>query len=390
MHVNNSRYSTIFYRTLGFLFFALLLGIGILQTALPDREISYAERRRLAGLPALSSQSFFSGSYMDSLETYLLDQFPLRDSLRSLKANFDLGVLRKKDTDGYYLVNGSLYELPAPLKENNIRKASQTFSDIIRTCFPDSEAYYAIIPDKNYYAALSSDSDNSLANDIVARQQRILSLYQENCSSSFTEIDFSGQLSETDFYATDIHWKQECLPDIVDCLLTAMQTDTPDTTSYRSVLLSDNFYGGLSAASGLKPQADSLICLTGDSPEQTLVYDYDEGKNVSVYQKEKLFSPDPYDIYLGGAKALLKLTRLDGQTGRELVLFRDSFGSSLAPLLLSGYDVIYLIDLRYITASAAMRYISPAEDCDVLFLYSAATLNGGGIKLHENPFSSAQ
>ena len=34
--------------------------------------------------------------------------------------------------------------------------------------------------------------------------------------------------------------------------------------------------------------------------------------------------------------------------GRELVVFRDSFGSSLLPLMISGYEKITIFDIRYL------------------------------------------
>lgn len=62
---------------------------------------------------------------------------------------------------------------------------------------------------------------------------------------------------------------------------------------------------------------------------------------------------------------------------RELILFRDSFGSSLAPLLTSSYQKITLIDLRYISSDLLDSYVR-FQDQDVLFLYSALIWNQSG------------
>ena len=53
---------------------------------------------------------------------------------------------------------------------------------------------------------------------------------------------------------------------------------------------------------------------------------------------------------------------------KNLILFRDSYGSSLAPLLASGYRTITLVDLRYLSSDQLDQYID-FEDQDVLFLY---------------------
>jgi hypothetical protein len=66
------------------------------------------------------------------------------------------------------------------------------------------------------------------------------------------------------------------------------------------------------------------------------------------------------------------------ETERELVIFRDSFGSSLAPLLLDGYRKITLIDLRYVSSSYLDKLIT-FDQQDVLFLYSVGLVNSGRL-----------
>lgn len=62
------------------------------------------------------------------------------------------------------------------------------------------------------------------------------------------------------------------------------------------------------------------------------------------------------------------------KNGKHLVVFRDSFGSSVAPLLAQGYEKVTLVDIRYI----GIDYVSTLVDyqnADVLFLYSTSVLN---------------
>ena len=69
----------------------------------------------------------------------------------------------------------------------------------------------------------------------------------------------------------------------------------------------------------------------------------------SVYRPqitEKEGQVDLYDFYLGGASPVQVLTSPQAQTDRKLIIFRDSFGSSLAPLLSEVYHEIILIDTR--------------------------------------------
>ena len=60
-----------------------------------------------------------------------------------------------------------------------------------------------------------------------------------------------------------------------------------------------------------------------------------------------------------------------------MVLFRDSFGSSLAPLLLQGYRKVTLVDIRYMDPKLLSNYVN-FQNADVLFLYSTLVLNSSG------------
>ena len=71
---------------------------------------------------------------------------------------------------------------------------------------------------------------------------------------------------------------------------------------------------------------------------------------------------------------MLRLENPNATTDRELILFRDSFGSSLAPLLAEDYAAIILIDIRYIPPQQLGKYVDFAGK-DVLFLYSSLVLN---------------
>ena len=58
----------------------------------------------------------------------------------------------------------------------------------------------------------------------------------------------------------------------------------------------------------------------------------------------------------------------------RLILFRDSFGSSLIPLLTEGYSRITILDTRYIIPDLLGNF-AEFENADVLFLYSTSILN---------------
>jgi hypothetical protein len=72
---------------------------------------------------------------------------------------------------------------------------------------------------------------------------------------------------------------------------------------------------------------------------------------------------------------LITIENPEAASDKELILFRDSFGSSIAPLLLGGYSKITMVDLRYISTDLLDNYIDFTKGQDVLFLYSTQILN---------------
>ena len=89
-------------------------------------------------------------------------------------------------------------------------------------------------------------------------------------------------------------------------------------------------------------------------------------------------------MFLGGVIPFVRIDNPASTSGKSLVIFRDSYGSSIAPLLVEAYDTVYLIDIRSaminnIKGWQMMRLIN-FKEADVLFLYSTLVLNSRSFK----------
>ena len=71
--------------------------------------------------------------------------------------------------------------------------------------------------------------------------------------------------------------------------------------------------------------------------------------------RKKAAGRDPYEMFLSGSVSLLRIENPQNTSGRRLVIFRDSFGSSIAPLLVEGYSSVTLVDIRYLASSRPGR-----------------------------------
>ncbi|CCY31557.1 putative uncharacterized protein [Roseburia inulinivorans CAG:15] len=348
-------------------FLLALVCVPVAAFLLPDQAVSKTERRKLAKKPAFTVAAFWDGTYMEQLETYFSEQFPVRDGLRTVKAETETALLGKADTNGYFKVEDGIYHLEAELNEKNVGRVADSIEKLCTEQFQNADCYVAVIPDKNYYLA-----DKQYP---ILDYARLDEMIQAEIPSA-QKINLYDKLHLKDYYRTDLHWKQEKITGVVDALVQSMGQQT-NTISDGWQIATEDFVGAYEAASALKTTPDTIFYRTDLSIERMQVYDYERKQNVSVYAPEKIGGMDDYDFYLWGARALLTIQNPECHNGKKLLLFRDSFGSSIAPLLAEYYEEVTLVDLRYVSASHALELLGDTEYQDVLFLYSAPILNHG-------------
>ena len=327
---------------------------------IPSKQISEAERRPLAQKPA------FSEKFQTEFERYSLDQFPLREKFRTLKSLFHTGVLGQKDNNGIYLTAGTAVKQEYPLNRDSVNHAIGRFQRIYEKYLAESQCFYAIIPDKGYYLGKES---GHLTMDYDA-------LYAQVAAGLpwAKEIDLRPALTGQDYYRTDTHWRQENLLPAATVLCEGLGVIPPRVEDFEKTPLERPFYGVYYGQAALPMEPDRLYLMENDTLSQCAVFDYETGKTGSVYDMTKLDSRDFYDVYLSGARALLTIENPNAGTDRELIMFRDSFGSAIAPLLVSDYARVTLVDIRYIQTDLLGQLLD-FHGQDVLFLYSTLVLN---------------
>ena len=185
-------------------------------------------------------------------------------------------------------------------------------------------------------------------------------------------IELMPALSLDSYYRTDLHWRQEALLPVAERLADAMGAEL--SAQYDTVTADTPFYGVYCGQSALPLAPDTLRYLTNETLRGCTVYDYETDSTGPVYDLAALEGEDSYSVFLSGSKSLLTLTNPNADTDRELVIFRDSFASSLAPLLVSAYAKITLVDIRYVQPERLGRWLT-FDSQDVLFLYSVSVLN---------------
>ena len=335
--------------------------------ALPDAEESITERRHLAKCPTLSVSSVSSGSFMSGFEKYMLDQFPLRDGFRTLKAAVNAKVFIQKDNNGLYSVGQHISKLDFPTDFDSCDRAAKRFRYVYDTYLRNSgtKTYLSVIPDKNVFTASPNGYPDK---DYKALVERLRSGFPEA-----KYIDISGLLSAEDFYYTDSHWRQERIPKVADEI--ADKLGAARIGQYEKHDTGVSFHGVYYGQSALPHAPERFFYLENAVIRGLKVYNVETSSDIPVYDLGAATGRDPYEMFLGGARSIIRITNPNAANERRLIIFRDSFGSSIAPLLAAGYSEITLVDIRYIAPSALGRLIDFTKADDALFLYSASVIN---------------
>lgn len=379
--------------------FALIIfGTLLINTITTDSAVSKSERKSLQQFPKLSFAGVFEKGndkifteltkeireFTKEFETYSSDQFVGRDAYRRLKAYIVFNLFRHSDNNDIYIAEGQASKYISKVNDVAINTVIKGYNHIYDTMLKNGpNVYFSIIPDKNYYIAKKNGYPS-------IDYEAFVNKFKAELNPNIKYINLFESLSIDDYYATDIHWRQEKIEDIVNKLATEMDFKTGNTQYTENKL--EGFYGVYYGQSALPMSSEELIYYTQNNEgitvkllnEQYSAQGITKFEEVEMYNLEKYTGTDPYDIFLHGPKQLIVIENKNASSDRELVIFRDSFTSSLAPLLVESYSKITLIDLRYIANTFIKdEMVQFKENQDVLILKSVDVLNSGSIKFFD-------
>lgn len=272
---------------------------------------------------------------------------------------------RQPDENGMYQQEGYWVQYLGERNEKSADSFVKKVNSIRDTLLTEeNKVYCAIVPDKSHY--LPDEGWPVLDYDALASQ------VQAGLDDSITWIGLADHLTLTDYYKTDAHWRQEKLQPVVDALGKAMGFSQDFSGWEQNVF--EGFVGSYGKYIPAPAEPETLVYLTSPATEAARVDNFQYPDATAVYDVSKLSGAGSYDVFLNGATPLQTIENPNAATDRELVIFRDSFASSLAPLLCEQYRTITLIDLRYMVSGLVPQYVT-FTDQDVLFLFSSWVVN---------------
>ncbi len=275
--------------------------------------------------------------------------------------------------DEYYVKENAIYEKFENINENAINTNINKINEISDKYLKDMNIYFTLIPNKEYYL----DEQN--------KQQfnQIENIVTSKVNNNIKYFTIKETLELDDYYRTDMHWKQESLRSTIKKIQQELNINVENTNNkYEEKSLGD-FYGQYYKEindNNIKP--DELKYLSNKVLENCTVYNLENKKEEKIYNLDKVNeTKNKYDLFLSGATSISIIKNKEINNNKKLILFRDSFGSSIAPILIENYEEIILIDIRYVNYTILENYINFEEykNADVLFLYNTRVINKSGI-----------
>ena len=217
--------------------------------------------------------------------------------------------------------------------------------------------------------------------EYVADQSECFDVVHSKLGSGITPLNVCGALAahadEPIYCRTDHHWQPLGAYYAAEAFAKAAGVPFADISSYTPKNIENSMgtmYAWSKSADLLSDPEDFTYYLPG-APYSAVYYNPDFS---FAWDDDDLFGAeipeDPYVVYLGSDQYIVKVTT-GLQSGRRLLIMKDSYGNATVPFYTGSFDEIYVADIRYMERNL-VSMIRDLDVTDVLFTVSAFSVVG--------------
>lgn len=357
----------------------LFIGIIVVMQAafwlLPRRSFSENEKRVLSEAPQIDAAGIADGSVFRSIESYLSDHFPGRELWVGANAYLENAEGRGATEDIVRGTDDWLFTAPVSDDRETLwdnMQAITTFAEkqsvpVTMMAVPSAGA---VVSDKLPALHLPYPDADLLeeARRIAGNTLHWVDLYTDFCSA---------EQPERLYYRTDHHWTTEGAYRAYCLLMEELGQSSVPRDDFTVEQITD-FYGTSYSKSGLWLTEPDTLELWTDSDIQavTTVYDANRADPVTregMFFREYLEDADKYPVFLSGNHARVHI-ETNADSGKRLLVIKDSYAHALAPFLAEEYSTIDLIDLRYFKQQTVSSWLEENPADEILLVYGLSSL----------------
>lgn len=349
------------------LFIMLLALLGII---LKDKATSTQENRPLQQAPTLSLASISSGRYQQEIESYVSDQFPARAAWVNMRTNFEYALGKQEFNNVFIGKEHELYqERVVPSKDMMKQKidAVNTFTN----AYENMNVSMLLIPNKTtilYHRLPSSIQQQDQTSTLQTFQKGLV----ERVKFVDTCATLNDHRNEYIYYRSDHHWTSRGAYIAFETWKSAVLPQEP-LLAYEHYKVNDSFYGTLANTSAyMRGEPDSIEIYTSQQdPQYYVQYASKKKTSTSLFDKAKLKTNNPYEVFLSGNEALIDIHTTVENT-KHLLVLKDSYANEFISFLLPYYSTITIVDPRYYYEDL-QTLIRDRSITDTLLIYNANT-----------------
>lgn len=335
----------------------VLVGLSLASLLMPDREFSPNENRYLQQPPELTWKTLLDGTFTKKAEDYTADQIVLRDTWMESASVLQRAAGRLEINGTWLGKSGRYYAKETPdtfdaeQYEKNLQQV-QTFFD----ANGEKDCRIMMVPTPAYMCADDLPTNAPLFDAAGCFDTLISTLPDEAIDLRTALLDNAQEK----YYATDHHWTTEGAQSAYAAWCAATGHDA---RRWRLDVVSTTFHGTLYSKVLLPDSPYDTVAIAPDANIRSM--DCDGQVSDTLYSAAALEEKDHYKIFMGGNYAKVVIDT-GADTGKSLLVVKDSFANSFLPFLVKDYDTITVLDLRYYREG-----VQPLADSadDILVLY---------------------
>lgn len=346
------------------IFFLCLMPLWMVLSE--DVEFSDTENRYMASFPEITLTSVLNGDFMSGIETYLTDQFPVRDACITLKTN-TLRLFGQRKINGVYLAdNGYLIAEEESFDDEKVMEMTDCINDFADR-LDGVEVRFMLVPNA------VSIYEEKLPYGVKSTQKNTIDMVEDRLGSNITAVDvydtFKDNASQQLYFKTDHHWTARGAYLAFLEYAKAAGLDT-DSVEYDFMCVSGDFQGTQASNCGVYSSSDIVNICVPENSRGSYIVNYIEKteKTPTLFDESKLKEKDKYLVFMGGNYPQVDVTTNAG-TGRRLLVVKDSYANCMIPMLTPYYDSIIVVDPRYYYDNI-YDLIQSSGINEVMFLYN--------------------
>lgn len=348
-------------------------GLAVWNLLTPGKVFSANENRYLAEFPEFTLKGFVSGNYMEDMDDYINDQFVLRDQWITVKVSLER-LLQKKEIhsvffakDEYLIEHHTESDVDASLVKKNT-EVLKAFVELCKSQIGKDRIKVMLVPTAS---EILKDKLPPFASGTLYHQMDLLDEMKNELGEGVllpVEDTLYSHKKEYLYYRTDHHWTSLGAYYAYTLWAEAMDLEPYPQEDFEKVLAADDFYGTLHSKVNTKVKPDDIYVYNlKEQIDYRITYDM-EYSSTSLYDESKLEGKDKYSVFMEGNHALVEV-ETSNETGRRLLVLKDSFAHSFVPFAANHYDTTYMVDLRYYNGN--LRELMEEKGItDVLVLYN--------------------